>query len=226
MLIVFVNSQLFAVTRDALESSSEPDVAILTTRDRKSWSKLYKHLSTLSPTNANFLTEINEALFVLNLDDYSLEAESDKAYKQWFWGQKAQNRWFDKVMQIIVANSGRAGLNGEHSPCDAVISCTALDFALQRLVLRFSFAPSILRLTLFCSESLPAKKGRQPSDDAVDRDVNVAEPTKLRWKIDETVEKAIELAKVEAQRLTQKLDTTVFEFKLYGSNYVRENGML
>jgi hypothetical protein len=32
----------------------------------------------------------------------------------------ANNRWFDKLSEIIVFANGRAGFSGEHSPLDAI----------------------------------------------------------------------------------------------------------
>jgi carnitine O-acetyltransferase len=42
-----------------------------------------------------------------------------------------QNRWFDKCLTIIVENSGRAAVMGEHSPVDALIPSFVVDFALD-----------------------------------------------------------------------------------------------
>lgn len=118
-----------------MESTPQPDVALLTGENRDTWASLRKRLVSLSETNVESLKDIQEALFVVNLDDYTKDRDDEKLYKQWFWGDKAQNRWFDKVFQIIVANNGRAGLNGEHSPVDAVTTCTALDYAVATWVI-------------------------------------------------------------------------------------------
>jgi hypothetical protein len=71
--------------------------------------------------NAGNFDNIDASLFALCLDDYASELDLDKAHRNLFHGQKARNRWFDKAMQFIVENNGRAGVNGEVSSrfCDA-----------------------------------------------------------------------------------------------------------
>ncbi|KAI9009160.1 acyltransferase ChoActase/COT/CPT [Hyaloraphidium curvatum] len=188
-----LENQLFMVTRDALETPPEPNVAILTAEPRATWSTLRRKLTQISEENVRSLEAIEEALFVLNLDDYSLENDEEVAYKQWF--HKAKNRWFDKAVQIIVANNGRAGLNGEHSPCDAVVTCTALDYALA-------------------SESAPAT--------VEDRDVQMPAPRKLTFKVSNPVQKGINKALENAKELSLKVDVAILRFRLYGSQYIRE----
>jgi hypothetical protein len=39
---------------------------------------------------------------------------------------------FDKTVQLIVANSGKAGVNGEHSPADAATAGRMFDFVVQK----------------------------------------------------------------------------------------------
>lgn len=192
-------SQLLAVTRDALEDKSEPEIAILTSESRDTWATLRERLLDISPVNAESLSQIQNALFVLNLDDYSLPDAADKAYEQFFWGSRLQNRWFDKVVQIIVANNGRAGLNGEHSPCDAVITCTALDYAVASEVRH---------------------------KDVEDRDVAMPPPVKLQWKVDDVISNGIDAARGRAQKLAKLLISDVLVFPIYGGRYIRDTARI
>jgi carnitine O-acetyltransferase len=81
-----------------------------------------------SAVNRKNFKEINESLFVLCLDDFTNSLDNDKFHHQIFHNNDASNRFFDKGVQIIVSNNGRVGINGEHSPVDAVIPGTVFDF--------------------------------------------------------------------------------------------------
>jgi hypothetical protein len=63
--------------------------------------------------NASNFDNIDASLFALCLDDYASGLDLDSSHRNLFHGQKARNRWFDKAMQFIVENNGRAGVNGE-----------------------------------------------------------------------------------------------------------------
>jgi hypothetical protein len=63
--------------------------------------------------NASNFDNIDASLFALCLDDYASGLDLDISHRNLFHGQKARNRWFDKAMQFIVENNGRAGVNGE-----------------------------------------------------------------------------------------------------------------
>jgi Choline/Carnitine o-acyltransferase len=49
-----------------------------------------------------------------------------------FHGFDAHNRWFDKSLSIVVTNDARIGVNGEHSPCDALVPSLLVDFAVKK----------------------------------------------------------------------------------------------
>lgn len=63
--------------------------------------------------NAQSFKEVDDSLFVFCLDDYSSPSDPDLSHRNIFHGRKGRNRWFDKALQFIVENNGRAGLNGE-----------------------------------------------------------------------------------------------------------------
>ena len=67
----------------------------------------------MDPINQESLKTIEDALFVLCLDDYSVKPNPDFSHQQFFHSMNGRNRWFDKGIQIIVAPNGRAGANGE-----------------------------------------------------------------------------------------------------------------
>jgi hypothetical protein len=70
-------------------------------------------LLATSPQNRETLTSIEDALFVINLDDYSTGTDIDKCIRNMLHGLNARNRWFDKAMSISIESSGRTSMNGE-----------------------------------------------------------------------------------------------------------------
>lgn len=63
--------------------------------------------------NAKSLKNIDDSIFVFCLDDYSSPLDLDLSHRNIFHGRNGKNRWFDKALQFIVENNGRAGINGE-----------------------------------------------------------------------------------------------------------------
>lgn len=123
--------RLFAIGQDCLSSSPEPSVGLLTAGNRDNWADAYGILCRDSRNAANFKV-IHDSILVLCLDDNSAGSKLDKSHRQLFHNENAENRWFDKTIQLIVSNSGMAGVNGEHSPADAVIPGRMFDFVVQK----------------------------------------------------------------------------------------------
>jgi Choline/Carnitine o-acyltransferase len=85
----------------------------LTAGDRDNWYNAHVHLSKLSKENVKSFKEIESALFAVCLDDTGVRKNIDESHLKFFHNRDASNRWFDKSIQLIISNSGRAGLNGE-----------------------------------------------------------------------------------------------------------------
>ncbi|CAG8496162.1 1854_t:CDS:2 [Diversispora eburnea] len=82
-------------------------------------SELQPPIGLLTGEHLNLET-IDNALFVVALDDYSVD--KDISHHNSFHAFNGRNRWFDKSIQIILQNNGQAGVNCEHTPSDAVAS--------------------------------------------------------------------------------------------------------
>uniref|UniRef100_A0A3B4FLD0 Carnitine O-acetyltransferase-like n=1 Tax=Pundamilia nyererei TaxID=303518 RepID=A0A3B4FLD0_9CICH len=118
--------QMESICTSTSETNTEP-VGILTTLDRDSWSKAY--LSMKDQTNKESLSAIERSIFTLCLDR-AIPRESDKygtcdfhlithgGGSQW----NSANRWFDKSLQIIVAEDGSWGLNLIHIVADGTVT--------------------------------------------------------------------------------------------------------
>jgi len=95
----------------------ERSVGALTTLDRSIWARERAQLET-DPTNKTTLSAIDEALFVVCLDDATDLSPEDMERNVLYGIQgTVQNRWFDKNCIPICAD-GQAGLNWEHAVLD------------------------------------------------------------------------------------------------------------
>lgn len=96
---------------------AEPPVGALTAWHRDSWADARAQLAT-KPINAASLRDIDEALFVLTLDDAA--PTSHEALSRAMLHGDTRNRWYDKCLNIIVCANGKAGINWEHAWGDGV----------------------------------------------------------------------------------------------------------
>lgn len=119
----------YAASKDSLESVKQAPVGLLTAGHRDNWFKAY---TKLEKVNSAEFKIIHDALFAVCLDDVSSKKSLDQSHLQIFHNFNARNRWFDKAIQLIVAPNGRAGVNGEHTPADAVIPGRMMDYIMGR----------------------------------------------------------------------------------------------
>ncbi|KAI8805662.1 acyltransferase ChoActase/COT/CPT [Cladochytrium replicatum] len=184
------------VGADSLQSTPQPPIGILTGGHRDNWATAYEHLSKLSKQNESNLQIIKDALFVLCLDDHSFKRNIDISHKQWFHNGDARNRWFDKAIQLVVASSGRAGVNGEHTPADAVAPGMIFDQMVQN-------EPAI---------DPPNAKA----------DVRLSAPQKLLWDVDGKIKSFIATAQKQATALINDTDSVLLQTDVYGGKYIKE----
>ncbi|KAI8807159.1 acyltransferase ChoActase/COT/CPT [Cladochytrium replicatum] len=184
------------VGADSLQSPAQPPIGILTGGHRDNWATAYEHLSKLSKQNESNLQIIKDALFVLCLDDHSFKKNIDISHKQWFHNGNARNRWFDKAIQLVVASSGRAGVNGEHTPADAVAPGMIFDQMVQN-------EPAV---------DPPSAKA----------DVRLPAPQKLEWDVDGKIDSFIATAQKQATALINDTDSVLLQTDIYGGKYIKE----
>ncbi|RKP18806.1 acyltransferase ChoActase/COT/CPT [Rozella allomycis CSF55] len=101
-------------------------VGALTTENRDSWANMIKY----SKVNEESLEKISNSLFLVCLDDSSPVTREETGRELWHGDGK--NRFFDKSMQFIVFENGKAGFNGEHSAMDATPTSRLCEFILEK----------------------------------------------------------------------------------------------
>ncbi|KAI9206459.1 acyltransferase ChoActase/COT/CPT [Polychytrium aggregatum] len=195
--LVSLQRQLEWIVRDVEGSTRrERPIGLLTAIHRDRWAQMYSYIRHLSPENASNLEIIQTSLFAIALDDYRLSEGVTYIARNCFHGFRGRNRWFDKSFTVIVSSDGHAGLNGEHSPCDALVPCLMADFILKN----------------------------EPAQDSSDLPpgTGLPQPHRLRWSVDQRVEDAIHLAQEEVDGIISNSDVRVMEFAGFGSTFIKQ----
>ncbi|KAJ3272524.1 hypothetical protein HDV01_005475 [Terramyces sp. JEL0728] len=187
---------LLNIGKETLVDRHPPHIGVLTAGDRDTWYEASEKLCALSPSNVKNFDIIKDSLFAVCLDDHSTKKNLDLSLTQIFHNNNAQNRWFDKSLQLIITNSGRAGLNGEHTPSDAVVPGNVMDYII-------SHEPSIDPQNTVQGQYLPP-------------------PQRLEWVVDDSVNSLIEKARGVAQALIDDTESTLLQTDYYGSRFMKE----
>lgn len=220
-LIINFNS----IIKDSL-STNPNDVAkssfgVLTTENRRIWSKLRNNNLNNNRTNNEILSIVDSALFILCLDDIKLNDLSDLA-KNTLCGLSildkgvqvgtCTNRWYDKL-QIIVTQNGKAGINFEHTGVDG------------HTVLRFVsdiYTDSILSFAHQINQNSPnlwqdSNKVTQNNN----KESLITIPRKLEWDLTPDLSLALRFAETRLSDLINQNEFKHLEFKNYGSSTIK-----
>uniref|UniRef100_A0A1D1YFG2 Carnitine O-acetyltransferase, mitochondrial n=1 Tax=Anthurium amnicola TaxID=1678845 RepID=A0A1D1YFG2_9ARAE len=120
-----IESQLKKIYELAGETK-DPPIGVLTTENRDNWTKYRKMFIDADPKHEQLLKKIESSIFVLSLDDSSPITVDEISHA--CWAGDGRNRYFDKPLQFIVFENGKAGFNGEHSSMDGTPTCRLNDF--------------------------------------------------------------------------------------------------
>ena len=144
------------------------------------WLQYYEHLVNAHPVNRTALREIEASAFAVCLDD-SAPTDHVSQTRGLLHGD-GMNRWYDKNLQFIVCENGKAGFMGEvraththHQAMPAALGMTSVDAPplpfhstqhsamdgsptshMINWVLHGYVAASFLHLALHCSHGCPA----------------------------------------------------------------------
>ncbi|KIY44626.1 acyltransferase ChoActase/COT/CPT [Fistulina hepatica ATCC 64428] len=218
---------LQAIVRDADQIDAtqafKMAIGVLTTENRKTWSRLRGMLKTTTPHNRSSLQIVDGALFVMCLDD-AAEASFDDLCSNFLCGTyklsgDAQvgtciNRWYDKL-QIIVTADGAAGINFEHTGVDGhtVLRFAADVYTECLMLLARSINPNAH--TLF---NAPAK-GRPYDASRFD-----TAPKQLVWDISPPLRAALRRAETRLGDLICQHECLALEFTGYGKAFITAHG--
>ena len=127
-----IEKQLKIVVGSARRRKEEVPLSILTADHRDNWANARASLESVNSDNRKWLRLIDEAIFAVALDDFSPSDSFSDQFAAMAHGFSGENRWLDKSLTLVVLPNGRAGMNGEHSPCDALIPSKLMDYMLMK----------------------------------------------------------------------------------------------
>ncbi|OLL23884.1 putative mitochondrial carnitine O-acetyltransferase [Neolecta irregularis DAH-3] len=205
-------------------------VGVLTTGKRKVWAEMRAKLKA-EPVNCINLQVVEDALFVVCLDDTSPGDASSKAANMLCGTYDIQegvqvgtcmNRWYDKL-QIIVCENGSAGVNFERISVarGLLTGDTGVD---GHTVLRFVsdiFTDTVLRFAQSIvrgSPNLWTSKSPEPRSTAA----LVRVPHKLEWRV---AGMAIGYGETRLSDLICQTEIRCLEFGDYGKDFITGNGL-
>ncbi|CAE6408771.1 unnamed protein product [Rhizoctonia solani] len=216
--------RLWEVVKDVQKRESEGQrakrVGILTSDDRTQWAKNREHLLTLSDQNRSSFDAIETAMFTISLDPYTLPPLSDSTqgpdeFKQPVLdahvrntssGTNGLNRWFDKSLTVSVESNGRAGMNGEHSPCDALIPSIIVDYVVAEPIDIAAFSETPQKLGGLEYVGPGEGQGWKYLD----------------WEVDSTIEGEIKQAEGRAKAIVEDSDASQLWFSEYAADWMKK----
>lgn len=227
-LIINFTSIISDSMRTPSSDIAKSSIGVLTTENRRVWAKI-RHSSTMldNSNNAEILSIVDSALFVICLDDIVLNDLSDLA-KNMLCGLSildrgvqvgtCTNRWYDKL-QIIITQNGKAGINFEHTGVDG------------HTVLRYVsdiYTDSILSFAQSINSNAPvmwnAGKGAimQQKSTCGDTGELVTVPRKLEWDLTADLSLALRFGETRLSDLINQNEFKHLEFKSYGSSTIKK----
>lgn len=108
---------------------------ILTTDVRHSWAILRNKFAKISARNINYLKVIDEAMFLVCLDDGSPKTDEEHVRQSYFGD--GFNRWMDKCIQYCITENGKSSFILEHGAIDGMTASRSSEWiheAIQRHV--------------------------------------------------------------------------------------------
>ena len=173
-----------------------PAVGALTTQNRDIWYNAREALLAAHPANAATLETIQASGFLVCLDDASPITLEERAHQ--YWHGDGANRWFDKPLEFIINDNGTSGFMGEHSMMDGTPTHRLNDY---------------INMMVFTNRL-----------DLTDSNVrsDLAEPTALKFHVNETVTRDIHRAQSDHEALIAQHDLRVQAYQGYGKGLIKK----
>jgi carnitine O-acetyltransferase len=110
--------------------SSRPQLGLLTSQNRTAWAHARETLLRVGGLDMEqALERLQSGALLVTLDDEAPVSRQECGDLFWTGGlHSGSNRWFDKSIQLMVPNNGKAGLVAEHSMMDGMPVIRFADF--------------------------------------------------------------------------------------------------
>ncbi|XP_038592104.1 choline O-acetyltransferase-like isoform X2 [Micropterus salmoides] len=182
-----------------------PPFGILTSDGRTEWAQARDAL-TKDQTNKDSLALIESCLCVVCLDEPSGLGPSDtnRALLMLHGGGREKNganRWYDKSMQFVVGMDGICGVVCEHSAFEGIVLVQCSEYVMKYIT------------------GSPSKMARASSIR------ELPPPRRLLWKCNSHMQGLLAASGDRLQRLVNNLDMDVFNFKVYGKEFIKNQKM-
>lgn len=221
-LIINFSSIIQDSMKTPINEIAKSSFGVLTTENRRVWAKIRSSPTIVENTNnAEILSIIDSALFVICLDDIVLNDLSELS-KNMLCGLSilergvqvgtCTNRWYDKL-QIIVTQNGKAGINFEHTGVDG------------HTVLRFVsdiYTDSILSFAQTINSNAPTLWGTEKLNTNFESSSLVTIPRKLEWDLTPDLSLALRFGETRLSDLINQNEFKHLEFKNYGSSTIKK----
>ncbi|CAO3699752.1 unnamed protein product [Rhizopus microsporus] len=171
-------------------------VGVLTSENRDKWCDYRDDLLAANPNNKKIMEKIESASFVVCLDDLTPFTRDELVRA--CWHGDGRNRFFDKPLQFIVFDNGKAGFMGEHSCMDGTATC---------------------RLNEYVCDGLARNLVNHGSDHVR---TDIPKPEQLQFVLNNKVEKAIETAEKDFDELIGNHEMTVLAYNAFGKNFIKK----
>jgi len=195
---VLSETELARKFQDIIDSAGtvESPIGVLTSWDRDNWADARQQL--LADGNKGALRAIESSICMVCLDNFPVMSREQMAKN--LWHGDGRNRFYDKSIQLIVAENGAAGLLMEHSMADGYPATIYADHMLK-------------------SERANAASGQIPS---VPTPGAAALPFKVEFHVTKSTLHSIDLAAQAFDDLTGKHDVRVLAFQGFGSDLIKD----
>lgn len=159
-------------------------------------------------------------MFTISLDPYTLPPSAnqnidphkqpvlDAHVRNTSSGINGLNRWFDKSLTVSIESNGRAGMNGEHSPCDALIPSIIVDYVVAEPIDVTAFDESLQKLGGV--EYVGTGEGQHWKP--------------LDWVVDATLSEEIQQAEARAKEIVEDSDASQLWFCEYAADWIKKSG--
>ncbi len=214
--------------KTSISDLAKSSFGILTTENRRVWAKLRLKMKQ-NKTNNNILKIIDDALFIIVLDNIATGDDLTRMAKNFLCGESklengvqvgtCTNRWYDKL-QIILTKDAKCGINFEHTGVDG------------HTVLRFAsdiYTDSILRFAKTINNNSPSLWSSYSPNPELNKSKYINKynftPRKLEWELTTDLSLALRFGETRLSDLIHQNEFATLEFKRFAKDRIKRMGM-